>query len=209
MTAASRTFIASILTALMLALPTISWGQTARQEPAPVSYDVPLSPGGFRWIDDAPDDPPVIVVSLSQQRLFVYRGGVLVGVTTISSGRRGHSTPRGEFTILQKARFHRSNIYSNAPMPFMQRLTWGGIALHAGHNPGYPASHGCIRLPFSFARDLYAITRIGGLVMVDVDPSPPPYLDLSGLRYAIADDDQLSWPATPSLDYASDVFLAG
>src|SRR3546814_9593425 len=78
----------------------------------------------------------------------VYDGDRLVGMASVSTGMKGHRTPTGEFPVLQKRQWHRSNLYSNAPMPFMQRLTWDGIALHAGHNPGYPARHGCIRLPY-------------------------------------------------------------
>lgn len=101
----------------------------------------------------------LIVVSIPSQRLFVFRDGAEWGSTTISTGRAGHGTPAGTFTILQKRVRHRSTIYSGAPMPYMQRLTWGGIALHAGHVTGRPASHGCIRLPWSFARQLYALTN--------------------------------------------------
>src|SRR5690606_8804076 len=91
----------------------------------------------------------------------------------ISSGQPGHRTPTGVFSILQKARYHESNIYSGAPMPFMQRLTWSGIALHAGQLPGYPASHGCIRLPYQFAQRLFGLTRIGARVVVSHDPVAP------------------------------------
>jgi len=99
-----------------------------------------------------------LVVSLPEQRIYVIRQGNLITTSIVSTGMRGHVTPTGTFTILGKAVKHRSNIYSNAPMPYMQRLTNGGIALHAGHVPGYPASHGCIRLPLAFARQLYAMT---------------------------------------------------
>jgi hypothetical protein len=119
-------------------------------------------------------DPVSIVVSIPDQRAYVYRGGHLVGVSTVSTGSDGHETPVGAFTILQKQVFHRSNLYSNAPMPYMQRLTWDGIALHAGHLPGYPASHGCIRFPASFAKQLYALTELGGDVMVTDEPVTDP-----------------------------------
>ncbi|MFS2110020.1 L,D-transpeptidase family protein [Sphingomonas sp. Sphisp140] len=115
-------------------------------------------------------DPVSIVVSIPDQRAYVYRGGHLVGASTVSTGSDGHETPVGAFTILQKKVFHRSNLYSNAPMPFMQRLTWDGIALHAGRLPGYPASHGCIRFPAAFAKQLYALTELGGDVMVTDEP---------------------------------------
>lgn len=101
----------------------------------------------------------LIVVSIPSQRLWVFRNGEEWGSTTVSTGRRGHGTPAGTFTILQKAVKHRSRTYGNAPMPFMQRLTWGGVALHAGRVTGAPASHGCIRLPWDFARQLYGLTN--------------------------------------------------
>ena len=119
-------------------------------------------------------DPVSIVVSIPDQRAYVYRGGKLVGASTVSTGSDRHETPAGAFTILQKKVFHRSNLYSNAPMPYMQRLTWDGIALHAGHLPGYPASHGCIRFPAAFAKQLYALTEIGGDAMVTDEPVTNP-----------------------------------
>jgi hypothetical protein len=146
-----------------------------------------LRPGQYIWYEQPQlirasmngAEETSIVVSLSAQQAYVYRGGRLVGVTTVSTGARGKATPLGQFTILQKKPFHRSNIYSNAPMPYMQRLTWTGIAIHAGHLPGYPASHGCIRLPAKFARQLYDLTRLGGSVSVveqhyDVAPTYMP-----------------------------------
>jgi hypothetical protein len=107
-----------------------------------------------------------ILVSIPQQKAWVFEGAALVATAPVSTGRRGHETPTGTFRILQKAVHHRSNIYSNAPMPFMQRLTQSGVALHAGHLPGYPASHGCIRLPWGFAKRLYGITDGGTRVTV-------------------------------------------
>ena len=95
-------------------------------------------------------------------------------VCTISSGKAGKETPTGTFEILQKKQMHHSNLYNNAPMPFMQRLTWDGIALHAGKLPGYPASHGCIRLPAAFAKLLFAETRKGMLVVVADEASHGP-----------------------------------
>lgn len=126
-----------------------------------------LEEGGFQKVGGQKADGPVtILISLPGQIAYIYRDGVLIAASTVSTGKRGKSTPAGEFTILQKREFHRSNLYSNAPMPFMQRLTWTGIALHAGHLPGYPASHGCIRFPREFARRLFAITELGGQVSV-------------------------------------------
>ena len=131
-----------------------------------------LSPGEFVWQPELADQGAVeIVVSIPLQRAYVYRGGTLIGVTTVSTGRRGHETPTGTFSILQKRREHYSNLYNNAPMPFMQRLTWDGIALHAGQIPGRPASHGCVRLPLDFARQLFGVTEVGASVHI-LDRSP-------------------------------------
>ena len=96
----------------------------------------------------------------------MFEGATLLATSPVSTGKKGHETPLGRFHILQKAVHHRSNRYSNAPMPFMQRLTQSGIALHAGHLPGYPASHGCIRLPWGFAKRLYGLTDGGTRVTV-------------------------------------------
>lgn len=114
----------------------------------------------------APAGPMVMLVSLDEQRIYVYRNGVAIGESRISSGRRGHETPTGVYTILQKERQHRSNLYENAPMPFMQRLSWDGLALHAGVLPGHPASHGCIRLPEVFAEHLFEVSPRGTIVVV-------------------------------------------
>jgi lipoprotein-anchoring transpeptidase ErfK/SrfK len=132
-----------------------------------------LRPGQFIWQPERADTGEVeLVVSLAEQKAYVYRGDTLIGVTTVSTGMRGHRTPTGSFTILQKNRRHFSNLYNNAPMPNMQRLTWDGIALHAGALPGYPASHGCVRLPMEFSRILFDVTRMGGRVHI-VAGSPP------------------------------------
>lgn len=134
-----------------------------------------LKAGDFLWHPEvAPAGPLVILVSLDEQRVYVYRNGIAIGVSTISSGKPGHETPTGVFTILQKARDHRSNLYNSAPMPYMQRLTWDGIALHGGALPGRPASHGCVRLPQKFAEQLFATTARGDTVVVTdarVDPA--------------------------------------
>ncbi len=134
-----------------------------------------LSPGAYRWTDDAAtaDGPLYMVISIDRQMVHVYRGDRLIGEASVSTGMKGHGTPKREYEVLQKREWHRSNLYSNAPMPFMQRLTWDGIALHAGHNPGRPASHGCIRLPYAFARQLFAMTKIGTLVEVTQDRLSP------------------------------------
>lgn len=127
----------------------------------------PMEPGDYVWTPGrASAGQIIIVISLPQQRAHVYRSGIRIGVSTISSGKPGHATPTGAFPILEKRRVHRSNLYDNAPMPYMQRLTWDGIALHAGPLPGYPASHGCIRLPEGFASKLFSATQRGEIVVV-------------------------------------------
>lgn len=126
-----------------------------------------LQPGDYLWTPErAGPGQLVVVVSLPEQRAHVYRNGIRIGVSTVSTGKPGKETPTGTFEILQKKRMHRSNLYNNAPMPFMQRLTWDGIALHAGKIPGYPASHGCVRLPAAFAEALFDETERGMLVVI-------------------------------------------
>ncbi len=123
----------------------------------------------------SPSGPVVLVVSLDEQRIYVYRNGVAIGASRVSSGKPGHVTPTGIYTILEKARLHHSNLYEDAPMPFMQRLTWDGVALHAGELPGHPASHGCIRLPAAFAERLFATTGRGTTVVIaDARVAPAP-----------------------------------
>ncbi len=126
-----------------------------------------LKAGEFMWAPQtAPAGPILMVVNLETQRAVVYRNGLPIAITTISSGKKGHETPTGIFTVLQKEKIHHSNLYDNAPMPFMQRLTWDGVALHAGNLPGHAASHGCIRLPAKFAQTLYGATPLGMTVVV-------------------------------------------
>lgn len=124
-----------------------------------------LRPGQFRWNGEARNATRV-VVNLNEQLIFAFDGERMIGVSTISSGKEGHPTPPGIFPIMEKRRHHRSNRYNDAPMPFMQRLDNYGIALHAGAIPGYPASHGCIRLPREFAAKLFAATEVGTEVLV-------------------------------------------
>lgn len=127
-----------------------------------------LKPGEWVWAPGvAPEGPVLVYVDLSRQMATIYRNGVRIGVTTISSGKPGYGTPTGVFTILQKNVDHRSNKYNSAPMPYQERLTWDGVALHAGGLPGYPESHGCIHLPFGFSRELFAITSIGATVVIE------------------------------------------
>jgi hypothetical protein len=133
-----------------------------------------MMPGDFLWAPEvAPEGPVLIVVSLKTQRAYAYRNGIPIGISTVSTGKAGYETPTGVFTVLQKRVDHKSNLYDNAPMPYMQRLTWDGIAMHAGNLPGYPASHGCIRLPMAFAQRLYALTRLGLTVVITPEAEVP------------------------------------
>jgi hypothetical protein len=141
------------------------WG-ARHSRPANVA-SADLRFGEFVWLGDAVESGPmVMVVSIDEQRAYVYRNGLLIGFTTVSTGRPGHETPTGVFTILQKDKDHRSTIYDSAPMPYMERLTWGGVALHAGGLPGYPESHGCVHLPSEFARLLFETTSTGMTVVI-------------------------------------------
>lgn len=113
-----------------------------------------------------PRGPLVIAISIGSQRLKIYDSNGLFAETPVSTGMKGHSTPMGVFSIIQKSKWHRSNLYSDAPMPYMQRITWSGVALHAGVLPGYPASHGCIRMPMSFATKLWSWGKLGARVII-------------------------------------------
>lgn len=113
-----------------------------------------------------PQGPLVIVVSIDRQKVTIYDSNGVFAESPVSTGMKGHSTPMGVFSVIQKHRFHQSNIYSGAPMPYMQRITWSGVAMHAGVLPGYPASHGCIRMPMAFAVKMWNWTKMGARVLV-------------------------------------------
>jgi len=133
-----------------------------------------LKNGEFNWFPErSPGGPVIIIVSIPDQLVHVYRNGIRIAASTCSTGKPGHRTPTGVFQILQKDKHHRSSTYSNAPMPNMNRLTWSGIALHAGNLPGYPASHGCVRLPMQFSELLFVITRKGMTVVIADERSQP------------------------------------
>jgi len=123
------------------------------------------------------NQPMTLVVSLNKQRVDIYRGMTLISSSPVSTGKRGHATKAGVFSILEKQRHHYSNLYGGAPMPWMNRITWSGTALHAGVVPGYPASHGCIRLPYSFAPRLFKITTVGEHVIVAHDRVAPKLIE--------------------------------
>ena len=113
-----------------------------------------------------PKGPMQIVISINQQKLHLYSDGKEVADTLVATGVPSLPTPTGVFSVIGKEKFHRSNIYSGAPMPFMQRITWSGVALHEGENIGHPASHGCIRMPREFAMKLFSVTKVGVRVIV-------------------------------------------
>ncbi len=163
-----RFFVAASLMSASVIAASPARAQMVRIAADPRAVD--LRNGQFGWDERAlvatVGGEVEMVISVPAQMAYIFRRGRMIGATTISTGKKGKATPLGLFEILQKREFHRSNLYSNAPMPFMQRLTWDGIALHGGDLPGYPASHGCIRMPNVFAKRLFALTAMGGRVLV-------------------------------------------
>jgi lipoprotein-anchoring transpeptidase ErfK/SrfK len=133
----------------------------------------PSAPGAKRAEINNGERPLFAVISIADQRVSIYNDHGLVDRSAISTGMLGHPTPKGVFTIIGRERYHRSNIYSAAPMPFMQRITWSGIAMHLGVVPGHPASHGCIRLPAGFAAKLWGLTKIGERVVISPQEVTP------------------------------------
>jgi hypothetical protein len=163
-------FFAGVGFALSLATVPV-WAGAARDLATLAAAPETMKPGQYVWNDTATnaDEPLSVSVDLNSQLAWVYRGETLIGLSTISSGGTGYETPTGSYTILQKNLTHKSNLYEDAPMPFMQRLTWDGVALHAGAIPGRPASHGCVRLPKGFAKLLYGATKLGTTVTINGD----------------------------------------
>jgi lipoprotein-anchoring transpeptidase ErfK/SrfK len=151
------------LAALLPSAPAVAKGMSAYDltEAAAV-----LAPNRFIWSDNVGQGPVSILISIPDQRAYVFQGETMVAASSVSTGKDGNDTPVGVFTILQKHKDHKSNKYDDAPMPYMQRLTWDGVALHAGRNPGFPASHGCVRMPTEFAKRLFEITSLGATVEV-------------------------------------------
>lgn len=176
----------------------------------------------YEWHpEDSSNGPVLIVVDLDAQESLVYRNGVEIAKTPVSTGKPGHRTPTGIFQILNKDADHHSSTYNNASMPFSERLTWSGIALHAGGLPGYPSSHGCIHLPYSFAKKLFGVTHKGTTVVITQKGHPPhqgtePAAALLGLEEeAIADgeldelNDSVVWQPGKSAEGSVTVFLSG
>lgn len=183
----SRLLIPALALATWVAIPSPAQEATAAPAAEPTETVPPkLQPGEFDWHPErSPAGPVLIVVSRDDQLVYVYRNGIEIARSTVSTGKPGHGTPTGVFQILQKHKDHHSSTYNNAPMPYMQRLTWDGIALHAGKLPGYPASHGCIRLPYEFSQKLFGVTAKGGTVVItSVHAKPIASLDPYAIFHA-------------------------
>lgn len=195
-----RQFVLAALTTLLTAAGAYAAPKskfTKGKEVAPFPKD--FKPGDYVWHPEiSPAGPVVIVVSIPDQVLYVFRNGVRIGRSTVSTGKAGKDTPTGVFTVLQKKVDHESNIYKGAKMPHMQRLTWSGVAMHAGKLPGYPASAGCVRLPEEFAEKLYTVTSLGTTVIICDETSAPsttsnPGLVLAGTKGAAAPAGTVVW----------------
>lgn len=192
-----RIFMAFTLTLSPATL--LAQDQTPQDRPSVELNGSALEPGQFAWHPEAaPDGAVSIIVSVPLQIAYVYRANMLIGVSTVSTGKPGHETPTGTFPILEKQVKHRSTLYNDAPMPFMQRLTWDGVALHAGDIPGYPASHGCVRLPAAFAELLFKATRLGASVTITDEAPPSAQEALAALSPTVA-------PAGPAADVGAAV----
>src|SRR5580692_9951121 len=161
------------------------YAQTHTKGTSVVPFTPTLKPGDYAWHPEvSPVGPVVVLVSLPDQVLYLYRNGVQIGRSTVSTGKPAKRTPTGVFTVLQKKVRHESSIYKGAQMPHMQRLTWTGVAIHAGNLPGYPASAGCVRLPVDFAANLYSVTTIGTTVIIADHNSAPKETVKPGLLFS-------------------------
>lgn len=175
----AATFVVTLLT------PSESPAQAHTKGRRVAPFTESLKAGDYSWHPELSQTGPVVIVtSIPDQTLYVFRNGIRIGHSTISTGKRGKTTPTGVFTVLQKKVRHTSTIYKGAQMPHMQRLTWSGIAMHAGHLPGYPASAGCVRLPVDFAAKLYSITNIGTTVIIADNDSAPKHTLEPGLLFS-------------------------
>jgi hypothetical protein len=165
-------FLVAGLLQPLLAAAVPFWG-AKESRPADTTPEA-LKPGEWIWGGDNKKlGPMAVIVSLTEQLAYVYRNGLLIAVSTVSTGKPGHATPSGVFTVLQKDKDHHSSKYNDAPMPYAERLTWDGVALHAGGLPGFPESHGCVHLPTEFARLLFASSNLGMTVVISQQGSAP------------------------------------
>src|SRR5258708_1381886 len=175
----AATFLAPLLA------PSNSLAQTHTKGRHFAQFTESLKAGDYSWHPELSQTGPVVIVaSIPDQTLYVFRNGIRIGRSTISTGKPGKSTPTGVFTVLQKKVRHTSTIYKGAQMPHMQRLTWSGIAMHAGHLPGYPASAGCVRMPVDFAAKLYSLTNLGTTVIIADNDSAPKHTVEPGLLFS-------------------------
>src|SRR5438445_1456583 len=179
-------FLILVLAAALLVLKPFTVSAETFTEGVRVSPEtVTLKTGEYVWEPErAPEGPLLIVASTTEQVAYVYRNGIRIARSSVSTGRPGHRTPTGVFTILEKEVHHTSSIYKGAEMPYMERVTWGGIALHAGDLPGYPDSHGCIRLPLEFSKLLFGVTMKGATVIIADAHSAPAETVHPGLFFA-------------------------
>ena len=192
---------ASISRRSLLAATTLfaAWtiaGRTVQAQQVDTDDFKDMKPGQYTWNPErSPEGPVAIIVSIPDQRVYVYRNGIRIAVSTCSTGKPGHATPTGVFSILQKDKDHHSDEYNDAPMPNMNRLTWSGVALHAGELPGYPDSHGCVRLPLAFSALLFTVTQIGTVVIIANAASDPVDVDHPGLVLSAEADQDIAAPA--------------
>src|SRR3954451_11470455 len=162
-----RTVIGAFLMIASSSAPVLAQGAAQSAELTLAKQAEQLKPGQWVWAPKIATAGPILVyVDLGRQLATVYRNGVRIGVSTISSGRGGFETPTGVFTILEKNKEHISHKFNDAPMPYQERLTWSGVALHAGGLPGYPESHGCVHLPLAFSKILFNAMPMGGTVVI-------------------------------------------
>lgn len=165
--------------------------------------------GAFTWNPElSPSGPVLVAVSLKSQRAAVYRNGIKIGETAVSTGFKGHETPTGVFHILNKDADHHSKTYNNASMPFSERLTWGGVALHAGALPGYPSSHGCIHLPYDFSKKLFAITHVGTTVVISGDAPDTHVSSGHQLHFRAGESSDIIWQPEASHEGAISILYS-
>ncbi|MDO4769296.1 MAG: L,D-transpeptidase family protein [Brachymonas sp.] len=182
--------------ALLPACSTPFQAQAQKTSKAARKRRYPLPAGRYYWIPQiAPTGPVVTVVNLHTQMVQVFRNGVAIGFSSASTGKTGYGTQSDLFSILEKRRHHRSSTYNNAPMPWMVRLTWSGVAFHAGALPGYPASHGCIRLPHDFAPKFFDTVARGDTVWITRNALPSQTSPMSTLAPITPDGQPLLTPA--------------
>src|SRR5256886_1705359 len=181
----SSCLIQILAAALLVLRPSILSAETFTEGVRVSPETVKLKTGEYVWEPErAPEGPLLIVASTTEQVAYVYRNGIRIARSSVSTGRPGHRTPTGVFTILEKEVHHTSSIYKGAEMPYMERVTWGGIALHAGDLPGYPDSHGCIRVTLELSKLLFGVTMKGATVIIADEHAAPAETVHPGLFFA-------------------------